>query len=482
MKTYRLFIIASCALLAVSCNKTSECEIVPVSTGEGEFSAALEGDALKTTLDEGHKVLWSKGDAINVFAGADVKCYTITPESDGKSSGCFKGDAVSADIYYALYPYDAAASVNDGVISLSVPSEQNAVAGTFDAKAAVAVAKSTTNSLSFKNVCSLLEFEITRDDITSVVISSTCHEALAGKVKVAFDGDGLPVVSQVVEADDTVNMVLPEGKKYFEKGKYYAVVLPGTFEKSFTITFTSLEDYSFDTECKVYPGTARKVGSKAYTLGRNKVVPLGETDKDLAWYYRKVGLGVQNESMYNQFIDFQTGMTHNAVNAYLYCDALDLGNWYSNGFGLLSIKGDGACSTVYNAANLKTAYGEGNYNPDNDPVTNWSVKLLTRFRYTSDKDDAWFESFTTTDQLFADDLIAPAWGNADKAVTKDPKITTANINANKTKYILFKTNTSASDQQYDRFGIIKVTSVNGTAGQRCLTMDYVIGKRSEDWE
>ena len=482
MKTYRLFLI--CLLAAVSCSKTNEYPSVHGNAVQGEFSATFEcGGKTKTALsDEGYNVLWVKNDAINIFAGNDIKCYTLTDASAGSSSGIFTGDAVSADTYYALYPYDASASVEEGVISIEIPSSQEAVQGSFDGKAAVAVAKSVTNSLPFKNAGSLLEFELTRDDITSITLSSTCHEPLAGKVKVAFDQSGVPFVSEVVEPEDSIIMTLPAGKTYFEKGKYYAVVLPGTYEKGFTITFTSLEDYSFDTECKAYPGTARRVGGKPYTLARNKVVPMGAADKDLAWYYRKVGLGVQNESTFNQFIDFQTGMTHNAVNAYLYSDVLDMGNWYSNGFGFLSIKGSGACPDVYNAANLKTAYGEGNFDPDCDPVKLWPTTLLTRFRYTSGKDDAWFESFTTTDQLSADELIAPAWGNSDKATVKDPKITTANITANTTKYILFKTNTSASDQQYDRFGIIKVLNVTGTAGKRCLVLDYVIGKRSEDWE
>lgn len=496
MKTYRYFFFAFCAIAAVSCSKANEYSVVSENSGQGEFSASLEtnGSSLetsgtRTTLSEGQNVLWAENDAINVFAGSDVKRYALATESAGSANGTFRGDPVSADVYYALYPYQAGASIDQGVISFEIPAKQDAVAGSFDGKAAAAVAKSATSSLAFKNVGSLLEFEITRDDITSVTLSSTCHEPLAGKVKVAFDGNGFPVVSEVTEPEDTITIALPSGVKYFAKGKYYAVVLPGTFEKSFTATFTSLEDYSFDAECKAYPGTARRVGTKSYDLARNIVVPLGQVDKDLAWYYRKIGLGVQNESTYNQFIDFQTGMTHNAVNAYLYCDVLDMGNWYTasntapgQGFGLLSVKGSGACPDVYNDTNLKAAYGEGNYDPDNDPVKKWPTTLLTRFRYTTDKDDAWFESFTTTDQLFADELIVPAWGNADKATAKDPRIVTANINANKTKYILFKTNTSASDQQYDRFGIIKVSSVNGKAGERLLTMDYVIGKRSEDWE
>ena len=115
-----------------------------------------DGTATKAALDSDSKtILWKTGDAISIFGNdKENKKYDLDSGSNGKSTGTFSVTGAVTSPYVAVYPYTAGATLSDdrkSVSNIVLPDEQNAVAGGFDPKAALMIAKGETTTLQFKN-------------------------------------------------------------------------------------------------------------------------------------------------------------------------------------------------------------------------------------------------------------------------------------------------------------------------------------------
>lgn len=120
-----------------------------------EFTAGI---GTKTQLNPDHSVVWSEGDVISIFDGEYNNDFTINGEG-GAASATFTGKALpDAAAYYALYPHSADAELIDNVISSTLPSEQTVTAeATFATMVNPSVAVAAENSLTFKNIASILQ-------------------------------------------------------------------------------------------------------------------------------------------------------------------------------------------------------------------------------------------------------------------------------------------------------------------------------------
>lgn len=177
--------VAAVALMAlVSCNKEEinnggvdpqEPQAPSVTV---EFTASLGEEETKTTLDATNKkTLWVETDVISI----NGQKFTIKEiQKDGKA--IFVNDAeLPADFgapFTAIYPYGS-----DG----KVPAEQDAVAGNFDPKAVIETATSENHSLSFKNVTSLLKFQV--EAACDAVTLSSDDDLATGSKTVTINGD-----------------------------------------------------------------------------------------------------------------------------------------------------------------------------------------------------------------------------------------------------------------------------------------------------
>ena len=106
-----------------------------------------------------------------------------------------------------------------------IPASQD---GSF-AKVAISVAKSNTTSLSFKNVASIIKFQVYADFTGKVKISS--DQNIAGTVSVIFDAEGNPVISEVKNPSKEIVL----NGTFSSSGVYYVAVLPGSH--SFTVKY-----------------------------------------------------------------------------------------------------------------------------------------------------------------------------------------------------------------------------------------------------
>ena len=241
-----LFMVAAVALMAmISCNKEQINGTLDVQEPAEdviadipfEFSAYADGadtqapsvnpasvqqkTTLNTTGDK-PKTHWLATDKISVNGFE----FSVDKETAYGESARFLGQVSEsfAAPYKAVYP--ASAGSFD---ALEVPAVQTAVAGDFDQSAVIGVAYSEKdNTLAFKNVTSLLKFQVSAacDQVTI-----TSDVALAGTIKVnavkVEKGDnGLDVTTidytvLTAKKEITVNGPFVTGKDY------YVAVLPG---------------------------------------------------------------------------------------------------------------------------------------------------------------------------------------------------------------------------------------------------------------
>lgn len=177
--------------------------------------------------------------------------------TNDSASATFTGNIATGENYTleAVYPYESALASEAGAINLSIPSVQEAKAGSFGEKAAVAVGVSQdqehVNALTFSNVGSAMKFKLVHD-ASSVVITSTSADApVAGK----FSYSG----GQLTKLSDEVSSVTVSGE--MKAGEtYYAIVAPGTYNISAAISGVKVKESSVEAGIKFEANMINNLG------------------------------------------------------------------------------------------------------------------------------------------------------------------------------------------------------------------------------
>ena len=284
-----LFMVAAVALMAlVSCSKENiENNVVSGEASDIVFTAELEqpdGEptsapsevqsktSLGTLTNGVRPVSWVANDQIKIN-GVTFKATSTGTRTDFTTTSSF----AVASTYYAVYPATATSKADHSAIT--IPASQD---GSF-AKAAISVAKSSTQSLSFKNVASILKFQVP-STCSTITIESTSN--LAGTFPVTFSND-LPVIGSVSSGSKKITLT-----GSFVTGKdYYVAVLPGSH------TFTVRLD-----------GYLSKASTKAVTTKRVVITNLQKLPALQTGSFKIMGIGS----------DWNTGKTfYKDVDGYL---------------------------------------------------------------------------------------------------------------------------------------------------------------------
>ena len=250
-------LLYSCAKEEVTSDTDSSSSVEKVKM---EFKAGVDAMS-RTVLTTNNFVEWEAGDAISLFDSNNNEFTTST----GGSSVTFTGTAQdNLETYYALYPYNANATLSGSVIATTLPSEQTALAGSFANMLNPSVAKSGSDkTLAFKNACALVKFTLQytgNNNITKVMFSGNGGEALAGTIHI----DALSTTpSATVEAEFAETEVTLSGE--FTSGKtYYFVTAPATLNNGLTLVF-------YDDSNKEW----KRLGSNPVTLTAGHILDLG---------------------------------------------------------------------------------------------------------------------------------------------------------------------------------------------------------------
>ena len=461
-------VLASCTIEPVE-NPTDD---TPVA-GKGQFIAVGGSFASKTAID-GASIIWSDNDAIMVYNGTESEEYTISG-GQGTATATFTGADIADGSFYAVYPSSSAISYTGGTLTATIPATQYGVINSFDDNINLAVAKSDTRTLPFKNVCGYMRFQIIESDITEIVIKSNGGEAFAGDVDITFDGEGIPAVNlaAVANPSSTITLTPKAPATHFAPGVYIAAVLPREYASGIEISFTRLHEQ--EDALKVWPLTAKKTGSSSLTIARSVVKSLGIVDKQLAWEClglndTGVPLGYhQKYSEYGQFIDYQSGRTFCAIGAYNYDSILDACSAYKDGYGILAPVSTEAGS-LYGSSNLNSiCAGTDLVKTTADEVKNWSTRKTTRFvaLTTSEITDASYatiNNYTDLSSIFSSACSRLSITEASAPTTIwSTKITTArDVTPADAGYYAFK----MSEGGFIYYGVFNVTFVQGSSSTK----------------
>lgn len=303
----KILLFASAALLFAGCAKEN---ITPTETPDNNsqkgditlsFSASQTGFGTKAVIGEtttdaqGAKstaINWQSTDQISVFDGNNQNCeFSINDFNSETPTSCtFEGNVTElATDYTAVYPYTKGAVISEGVISgVTLPATQTAVAGSFDPKAALMVAKTVSGEreLAFQNLVGYVK--VTTDfECKQIELCAASGEALAGAGTITFT-DGTPSFALGGDAESTITL-LPAGDGTLAAAKTYYIAVPaGTLAAGWNISFTAADD-------KVYS----RQGTKPIQFKTNTVTNLGTIKLDDLIPY--VTFTAENEQTFNMY-------------------------------------------------------------------------------------------------------------------------------------------------------------------------------------
>ena len=276
MKMFKIMAAAFVALATASCVKDNSVDAAG-SVYQASFSDAVGAKATIAVGAQKSIVSWEATDRVGImYAGANLE-YKADQAGERTTLSAVSTTASASEVW-ALLPYDADATLANGVISTSVPVEQPAKADYSFYH--VAVAHSTNGSLAFSNVCGLVRVKVTTEGITKVVFAGKNNEKVAGNVSVTVADCSVAGADQ-----ENVSLVPDTGAASIPAGDYFLAVLPQTFANGFTVTAYKgseaviTKEVAGSVELKrsgVFAGTIREVVISALS---SDVLTTGETVK-----------------------------------------------------------------------------------------------------------------------------------------------------------------------------------------------------------
>lgn len=262
-KSLYIVCAAALAMSVVSCVKEEFGMRQDVTKPVREFTVSFDSESSKTTLTPQGKTVWAEGDQIWITNGQE--CDTLTVGADFAGKKFFEFSTTLEDSIYVVYPITAQPKVDTVAHSISVviPEVQD---GTFGS-ANICCAIAADRMVKLRNVTSVLQFRIPNaapKAIKAVSISGMGN-AVTGTLGVTFV-DGEPQVTASNEGNSIA--VKTEGFT----GKFYATVVPGTYNAGFSMTAVTTD---------LKHAVENKTTSEAKELHINDLYDLGDFGMNL---------------------------------------------------------------------------------------------------------------------------------------------------------------------------------------------------------
>ena len=238
---------------------------------------ACSNNMTKSMLN-GVSVEWEIGEAVAVYAHGYVGANKFTVVSVDGSNVKIAGQAPEGSTKFtAVYPYESAISYDSGTVLMRIPSKQQLRADRTIASnvlCSVAVFPDIQTTATFRNVCSLLSFNVSSaQQATAVELYSAPSNPgkETGVIKVVATADAAPVVTNEAGGFDVTLSAAP---KLATGTTYYVAVPPCNPMNGFT--------------AKVQMGVkaASKETATSQVLERNCGYDLGDlTDQNAVYQY-----------------------------------------------------------------------------------------------------------------------------------------------------------------------------------------------------
>ena len=263
---FRLFLSLS---IVVSCSKSQDvADIINTNSNIEEFtiieaSQEVYHSGTRTTLQEDGSVFWNPSDEISLFFinGKNGGNKFISQNTETTKIAEFRGTIsaitgggeglTSDDYFWAIYPYSTDNSCENSSIITTLPSRQQSVESSFADDLFITIARSKGVKMEFYNVCGGVKFCVSQNGIESVTFRGNNNEQIAGKVRVAFDENDKPKVTEIIEGQTEITVMAPNNGEFIPGEFYYIITLPTSFDYGFTMTFNKA-----DNTCIVYNRTS----------------------------------------------------------------------------------------------------------------------------------------------------------------------------------------------------------------------------------
>jgi len=311
MKKHIILPALMAALMGMaSCSNMDECGTIDnAAPASGEcriaFSAAMCDGGLAKTAMSGNGAIDLLGNETMTVVADDKKNTVFTVSNSTDDKGTFSGYLPqeaneTASNFVAMYPEGSFSAEGYG---MTIPTEQTAVANSFDPKANLliaATAKGSDMKFSLSNVCSFIKITVP-SPVASLTVSA--NENIAGDITVSTDGtcDG--------GTSNTVTLKPATEGSTIAAGTYYIAVKPGAVSglKISSNVYADIASASFTlARAKTHDATLKGIKSasldaylKSLELAENEVATVYLADYDNAYNHDNEDYGVINKALRN---------------------------------------------------------------------------------------------------------------------------------------------------------------------------------------
>ena len=256
----RLYAVVLLLLLFISCTDTKAFDTSTKNMVINEVTGYTNGEPqTKTGIEDnesgGKNVVWKSGNSISLFfnSGSNGGSQFTTTNSGAIATFTGSISAISGDLsstggsayFWAVYPYNSTASCNGTAITTELQSTQSAYAGDIADDLLITVGRSPNLAIHFRNVCAVIEFTLTKENITKVSFSGNNNEILAGRFKASFSDETSIITTPISNNTVKTINVSPSGVYSFSTGtKYYLVLLPCHLSDGYTLKFTRSDGFT----------------------------------------------------------------------------------------------------------------------------------------------------------------------------------------------------------------------------------------------
>ena len=262
---FRLVAAGLAAALLVACVREGV-------SGPAGITLPVSLEGTRTVLQEDGSVWWSPGDRMLVFAEPGKGSLFISQNTEPAATAGFYG--IVEDWYeglplYGFYPATEGVSFDGERFTVTLPTEQEAVPGSFAEGLSFSAGRGTVSGISMGNVLSGICLSVNRSDVRSVTLKSLGGEALTGRFSFALGADGRPADVSPEGGSDQLVLRRPDGSCLEAGATYYLMLLPGSVS-GYTLTLVT-DDAAGSLEC-----------TGPVTFNRSVIKRLG-TVSGLAW-------------------------------------------------------------------------------------------------------------------------------------------------------------------------------------------------------
>lgn len=235
-------ILACLVVLLPSCvqEKLPEREVEEVITTPANGKSVVINASNPDTRTYGTTTIqFNKNDVLSVFdtEGANNAFAQPSGVESATVSATFEGEVTSgSEPQYAVYPYSAASSISDGVVTLQLPNHykptnKNSVLRGMNVSIGQIQKNGSKYSVTLKNLCGILGVNIpsTAIGLKNIMLTSLEGKPLAGNISFSWN-NGEPQVISVSDGVPSVDFdVMRNSTDALTAGSFYFSVLPGSY-------------------------------------------------------------------------------------------------------------------------------------------------------------------------------------------------------------------------------------------------------------